>query len=510
MISDLAVTPVSETLIRLSAERKSGDLEVRSGTITKTVYFDHGRIVFAASNLRRDRLGESLVALGSITDEEFERASTLMRRERTRRFGEALVRAGVMDTSELGRSVARQVSRIVISLFRLGEGVASFEERRCTIPLEYMVSLSLHRLLYEGIRTMRRPELVHTGLGDLDRRVALASVPPFRFDLSACGEEEREVLEQAQRPVTLRRLAWAEHGLDFDRMRLVYALFASGILVPESAAGAGERAPFIQMETGTFLLSALRRGPEPSTPEALRREIKDELRRSARLDHNQVVVDARKVSTDELRRALADKMERYHVLLEAVREDEELRTDVEIILGRTASLLRRLHRAAGAAGPSAVLADTVPPRAPARPDTPAPLSTIEAPPAEVQRLVREGDIRMAVGDHASAVRVFEQLVEARPALAAYRLRLAAAMAAHPPTALRAEREYLEAVRLQPDSAEAHYELGLYYKAMRQKARALAEMQTAVRLSPEHRGARRELEALAPGDDALSDLKKRVR
>ena len=99
MLTDLSVTPISETLRRLSEERRSGDLQVRSGKIVKTVFFDHGRIVFAASNLKKDRLGEALVALGRITDEQFSEASKLLGGERKRRFGEALIHSGIMDLS---------------------------------------------------------------------------------------------------------------------------------------------------------------------------------------------------------------------------------------------------------------------------------------------------------------------------------------------------------------------------------------------------------------------------
>jgi hypothetical protein len=43
--------------------------------------------------------------------------------------------------------------------------------------------------------------------------------------------------------------------------------------------------------------------------------------------------------------------------------------------------------------------------------------------------------------------------------------------------------------------------------MKQRARALGEMQTAVRLNPRHRLARAELEVLSPKDSALVSLKK---
>ena len=110
MLTDLATTPFAETLRALAASRSSGDLQVQSGKVVKTIFFDHGRIVFAASNLKKDRLGEALVALGRITDEQFSQASALLGGERKRRFGEALVHSGIMDKTELGRSVARRTT----------------------------------------------------------------------------------------------------------------------------------------------------------------------------------------------------------------------------------------------------------------------------------------------------------------------------------------------------------------------------------------------------------------
>ena len=56
----------------------------------------------------------------------------------------------------------------------------------------------------------------------------------------------------------------------------------------------------------------------------------------------------------------------------------------------------------------------------------------------------------------------------------------------------------------------HYQWGLYYKIMKIKSRAVAEMRAAVRLKPKHRAAREELEALSPRDSALTSLKKLFR
>jgi tetratricopeptide (TPR) repeat protein len=515
MLTELATTPIALTLRRLSADRQSGDLQVRSGKIVKTVFFDHGRLVFAASNLKKDRLGEALVALGRISDEEFNRVSALMKGDRKRRFGEALVTSGVMDKNEVGGSVARQVRRIVLSLFELSDGAAVFEERRCAIPLEYMVSLSLHRLLYDGIRTMESRELILTGLGNLDRSLVLASVPPFPFDLKECPPEEKEILELARRPMTQRRLAWASGGLALSRLQAVYALSAAGILQDADEALAAASQPIVQMETGTFLLSALRRSPDPSGLDAIRLEVEDELERSAHLDKEKWLKVASSAPREELVKALEEKMERYHALREAVGEEEQIKTDIEVILGRASAMLR-LARQAALPAPSPPEERPTPPeaRAPearaarhATESAGAPGSTTFEGQAKVEHLLMEGEVRMTVSDYANAVTVYEKLVQIAPMIPAYRVRLAIAMACYPRTAKQAEREFLEALRLDADNADIHYQFGRYYKAMKQRSRAVAEMRTAVRLNPRHEMAREELASLSPKDSALTSLKK---
>ena len=506
MLTDLALTPISETLRKLSVDRRSGDLQVQSGRVVKTVFFDHGRIVFAASNLKKDRLGEALVALGRITDEQFTRVSALLKEEgRKRRFGDALVQSGVLDKNEVGRSVARQVDRIVLSVFEFGEGVAAFEERASAIPLEYMVSLSIHRVLYDGIRLMKSQDLVVAGLGDLDRRVTLAAVTPFAFDMKECPAEERDILEQARRKVTLRRLGWQPGGLSFPRLRACYALLAAGVLLDENAQPEPAAQPVLMMETGTFLLSTLRHQPDPSSRDAIRKEVSDELERSAHLDREGWLKVSRTAPREELIKALEDKMERYHSLLDAAGDDEQLRNDLEVILGRASAMLRLARQAPVPVMPPAAVpapSGEAHPAADARPADGSMAGT-----AQVDHLLLEGEVRMTVSDYANAVKVYEKLVDMVPNVAQYRVRLAIAMAGYPRTAKQAEREFLDALRLEPNNADIHYQFGLYYKVMKQRARALAEMQTAVKLSPRHRMARAELETLSPKDSALVNFKK---
>src|SRR5262245_27550433 len=96
VLTDLAVTPLARTIRQLTADGRSGDLLVRHGKIAKMIFLNRGRIVFAASNSRRDRFGEALVRLGVITQAQFTRASVHMQKTGVR-FGDALIAAAILD-----------------------------------------------------------------------------------------------------------------------------------------------------------------------------------------------------------------------------------------------------------------------------------------------------------------------------------------------------------------------------------------------------------------------------
>ena len=143
-------------------------------------------------------------------------------------------------------------------------------------------------------------------------------------------------------------------------------------------------------------------------------------------------------------------------------------------------------------------------------DGPAPSSGNLASQMQIEHLVMEGEVRMTVSDYANAIKVYMRLVEVAPNVPQYWVKLAIAKASYPRTAKLAERDFVEALRLEPDNADLHYTFGMYYKAMKQRARAQAELETALRLNRRHAMARRELEAIAPGSDTVLNLKKLFR
>ncbi len=257
LVGSLAHTPLAEVFQRLVREGRSGDLQATTPTAIKTVYFDRGFVVFASSNLKEDRLGESMIEEGRISRHEFALASMVMKSTR-RKFGETLVEAGIVSEEELGHHVATQVNRIVLSLFSAKNGMYSFDERPCIIPVDCMVSLSVYRILLEGVRGMTSQRLVLTGLPPLDTRLKVASEPPFTLDAEKLRRVEKEVLRCAGSGASISEIVEIVGGNKGVSLRAAYGLYSAGVLEAVATEAPSPRLR-LQVETGTFVLSEIRR-----------------------------------------------------------------------------------------------------------------------------------------------------------------------------------------------------------------------------------------------------------
>jgi tetratricopeptide (TPR) repeat protein len=119
-------------------------------------------------------------------------------------------------------------------------------------------------------------------------------------------------------------------------------------------------------------------------------------------------------------------------------------------------------------------------------------------------------VRKAVGDSEGAISLMYELVELVPTSARYELMLAEALAKHPVMCKKAERHFRRALSLDPQNADYHFRLGLYYKSFNYKSRALSEFKTALRIDPTHSGARSGLVDLKKnGSGAMDQLFKKI-
>jgi hypothetical protein len=148
----LARLALPDLLHELDAAGATGILSLTSGGARKALYLKDGRVVFGASNLPSDRLGEVLLREGKITPDENE--SSVRALAQGRRQGRVLVEMGALSPDELWWAVQTQVREIVFSVFQWDEGQFHFEESVLPEREKITVDLDVTSLVLEGVRRM--------------------------------------------------------------------------------------------------------------------------------------------------------------------------------------------------------------------------------------------------------------------------------------------------------------------------------------------------------------------
>jgi hypothetical protein len=162
---------VPDLLWNLCRSRSTGVLHVTSRGITKKVYIDEGRIVFAGSGDPDDRLGDLLLREGLISLDQLEAA--IARLSGGKRLGTLLVDGGHLSPENLVRAVLNQVRGIVLALFPMDEGEYAFAEG--PLPTEEVITLGMRtaEILLQGIRQIRSFSRIRKSVGPPSSRFRL-------------------------------------------------------------------------------------------------------------------------------------------------------------------------------------------------------------------------------------------------------------------------------------------------------------------------------------------------
>ncbi|NBD13450.1 response regulator [Corallococcus silvisoli] len=174
---DLAHTSVPRLLNAYYEARHHGELKLRQGTVLKVVYFEAGRVVYAASNLAPERFGRFCLRKGALTEAQLAEATSYAR-EHTLRTGDALLKRGLLSPKQRRRLLEDQVKEILWSTFAWTEGGYGFSpmrpQRADLVPL----SLFPGDLILEGVTRTETLVALRQRMAP-GRRLFPAADPPY-------------------------------------------------------------------------------------------------------------------------------------------------------------------------------------------------------------------------------------------------------------------------------------------------------------------------------------------
>ncbi len=157
-----------DVLQLLSMGKKTGCLSVTHRNNFGSIYFDKGRICYAAIVNRRDRLGDILTKSGAITVEQLDQAIAAQSRERDKRLGEILVGLGIISKEDLHKQITLQIEEAVYFLFTWTQGTFNFEADIRPEEQDFLVSINPENLLLEGARRVDEWSLIEKKIPSFD------------------------------------------------------------------------------------------------------------------------------------------------------------------------------------------------------------------------------------------------------------------------------------------------------------------------------------------------------
>ena len=267
LYGDLRLFHVAELMALISSMRRDGALTLLVPHAKKTLTFASGEVVYAASNVEDDRLGEALWRLGLLSLEQLSDVHDLVTPRK--KLGAVLVEKGMLTPRQLYAGIQHQVQEIVYSTFHFRSGEFLFQEGGAKVLGAVRLELSTREILMEGVRRVEEM----TRLEELFPDRGAVPVPrPIQLDVKL-GEAERFVRKLVDGRKDVSQIVIESRLGELEGLRALAHLRRLGLI--EVRPGAQPQAPAIPipevLEHWARILRVLHQTLKAERPEYVKR-----------------------------------------------------------------------------------------------------------------------------------------------------------------------------------------------------------------------------------------------
>jgi hypothetical protein len=211
----------------------TGVLTLTNDIAEKSVYIQEGRMIFATSSDRDDRLGQVLFKDGRVSLEGM-MESVEVSVATGKRLGTVLVERGLIPPHALVQGVETQVREIITGLFLWTRGRYRYVPG--PLPTEEVITLRLSAgdIIREGIRRVDSWARIWEAVGDLDASYHTTDRVEVLSSDMTLSLDEWTVLSHCEEPIRLRDLCRASAMKDFALCQFLWAMQTLGVVTRHS------------------------------------------------------------------------------------------------------------------------------------------------------------------------------------------------------------------------------------------------------------------------------------
>ncbi len=205
----------------------TGILTLTRAEVGKSVVVQEGRMVFASSSSRDERLGEVMLRRGRITLRQFVEGGKAL--APGKRLGTVLVEQGAISPRDLVRSVVEHTQEIIYDAFLWTEGQYRLEEggeSKEAIKL----NISTPDLILEGIRRIDSWSRIDRAVGGVG--ATYKRMPEYEQKLknATVAPEKLAILTDLNEPRSVEEICEASTLPDFEVCRTIWAYRVIGVV----------------------------------------------------------------------------------------------------------------------------------------------------------------------------------------------------------------------------------------------------------------------------------------
>ena len=481
MNGQLSEQPLAELIREISAKSFGGRLSLEHDRIKVVSYFEDGKLVYAASNVRTLRLREYLKKTELVSETDLAR---LNERLPDIELFKQLTAQNLLTAAAANQLHAKQVAEVLRLALAWTGGTWELESRS-RLNEELNLNIEVGSLLLEASRKMPAEFIVSRFTNEAEVITPLSE--PLSND--SLLPAEGFLLSRLDQPMALRDLVAISGQSEAEALRLIYSLALAGLLKREHW-----KSVFRDQQSRPAEKPPPPPPPPPETvPEAQPMDVEAFLERVRTAQTYYDVLGVRGETSAQSLKDLYYQLARHYHPDRFRKSEPALVKKIESAFARITQAYDtklQARRKAEQLAQSAPKATT--PVAPVAAGTTAPVLPA-AERAEMQ--FKEGFAALELGQRKVALGLFASAASAAPNEPRYRAFYGQMLAAHESTRRAAETELLAAVKLDPQNAEYRVMLASLYRDLGLKLRAKGEAERAVAADPNNRKARDLLEAL---------------
>ncbi|MBC8029998.1 MAG: DnaJ domain-containing protein [Pyrinomonadaceae bacterium] len=496
MNGKLTEQPLAELIREIGSKGLSGALRLEQALAKTVVYFEKGRIVFAASNLRTLRLGEYLKKTGVISEKEF---AALATPAADLSMASSLRAGGKLSQKDFDSLLTTLVSDVLRVPLLWTDGTWEFDERaRLDDPVR--VTLDPTSLLKEAAQ---RLPLKFISLRFQNPKETISRSADGATNSFLSGESF--ILSRLDEPTKLEELVAVSGLRELDAYRVIYGLALSGFVQREYwqnafRTEAAKTSPGTPPVTARGLPEVAANKPEATDrwTQGTEKDSEDSLgdfleRLRAATSFYEVIDVAPTAGTNEIKEAYYALARRYHPDRFHLKSGTRLHEQISSAFARITQAYETLIDVKARSTYDATLersrkfAETAPKSEKARP-TSVEADALEVDPTQstseqAERYFREGFSSLQQGQISAAITHLAAASRMNPQEARFRAYYGRALAANDKTRRLAESEIQTAVRLEPSSSLYRTMLAELYVDLKFYRRAQTELDKALELEP---------------------------